>query len=112
MIKNITKKTIISKDFKICESTSSKAIGLMFSLKPRTLVFIFEKEMINPLHMLFVFFPIDVLFLDTKKKVVDMKQSFLPFTFYTPKKKSKYVIELPKNSIKKSKTKVGDKIKF
>ena len=112
MIKNIAKKTIISKDFKICESNFSKAIGLMFSLKPITLIFVFDKEMINPLHMFFVFFSIDVLFLDKNKMVVDMKQNFMPFTFYTSKKKSKYVIELPKKTIKKSKTKIGDKLVF
>jgi uncharacterized membrane protein (UPF0127 family) len=84
----------------------------MFSAKSKNLVFVFKKEKINPLHMLFVFYPIDVLFLDKNKKIVEIKENFRPFEFYTPKKKSKYVIELAKGAVKRSKTKVGDKIRF
>ena len=62
--------------------------------------------------MFFVFYPIDVLFLDKNKKVVEVKENFRPFEFYTPKNKAKYVIELEKNTIKSSKTKVGNKINF
>ena len=62
--------------------------------------------------MLFVFCPIDVLFLDKNKKVVEIKENFMPFTFYTPKNKAKYVIELPSDLIRKTRTEVGDKISF
>ena len=62
--------------------------------------------------MFFVFYPIDVLFLDKNKIVVDIKENFKPFTFYTSKSKSVYVIELPKNSVSESKTRISDKIKF
>jgi len=83
----------------------------MFS-KKKTLIFIFGKEKIIPLHMLFVFFPIDVLFLDKNKKVVEIKENLRPFSFYTPKNKAKYIIELPFNTIKNSGTRAGDKIGF
>jgi len=112
MIKNLTKKTILAKKYKICRSIFSKSLGLMLSTKPKTLIFIFKKEKINPLHMLFVFYPIDVLFLDKNKIVVEIKENFQPFTFHTPSKKSKYILELPKDTIKKSKTEIGDKIYF
>ena len=112
MIKNSTRKTILAKKYKICRSIFSKTLGLMFSTKPKTLVFIFKKEKISPLHMLFVFYPIDVLFLDKNKKVAEIKENFQPFTFHTPSKKSKYIIELSKGSIKNSKTEIGDKIYF
>jgi len=83
----------------------------MFS-KPRSLIFIFKKEKIIPLHMFFVFYPIDVLFLDQKRVVIEIKENFTPFSFYTPKNKSKYIIELPKNIIKETNTQLGDKIEF
>ncbi len=73
-------------------------------------VFKFKKEQKNSLHMLFVFYPIDVIFIAGDGCVVDMKHNFLPFTFYNPKYKSKIVIELPNNTIKKSKIQLGDKI--
>ena len=38
-------------------------------------------------HMLFVFFPLDLVFLDKNKRVVDKKEGFRPFSLnYTPKK--------------------------
>lgn len=101
----------MAKNAKCCKSIFAKTIGLMFSkLKP--LIFIFEKEKIIPLHMLLVFYSIDALFLDKNKKIVEIKEDFRPFRFYTPKNKAMYVIELPNEIIKKSGTKLGDKISF
>jgi len=111
-IKNTAKKEIIAKNANLCSNILSQSLGLMFALKPRTLIFIFKKEKIIPLHMFFVFYPIDVLFLNKNKIIVEIKENFMPFTFYIPKNKSKYVIELEKNTIKKTKTEIRDKIKF
>ena len=111
-IKNKTKKTLLAKNAKICKNIFSKGLGLMFSRKKKTIIFIFKKEKKVPLHMFFVFYPIDVLFLNKNKNVVEKKENFKPFAFYSPKNKSKYVIELPKATIKKTKTGLGDKIEF
>ena len=62
--------------------------------------------------MLFVFYPIDVLFLSKNNIVVDKKENFRPFSFYSSKEKAKYVIELPNGVIRKTKTEIGDKIKL
>ena len=112
-IKNITKNKIIAADFKLCDDNFSKFIGLMFSKrKDKALIFKFKNEKIIHLHMLFVFYPIDVLFLDKNKIVVDKKENFKPFALYKPKRKAMYAIELPNETIKKTKTEIGDKIKF
>ena len=113
LIKNLTKKTLMIRNSKICGSALSKFIGLMFSVKQnKALIFRFNDERIISLHMFFVFYPIDVLFLDKNKIVVDKKEKFRPFSFYSSKKKAMYAVELPSGTIKKSKTKIGDKIKF
>ena len=114
MIKNLTKKTVLASKTKILKSDLLKAIGLMFSrkLKDKGLVFIFNYESIIPLHMFFVFYSIDVLFLDKNKKIVDIKENFKPFTLYNNKKQAMYVVELPNETIKKTKTVLGDKISF
>ncbi|MDD3083422.1 MAG: DUF192 domain-containing protein [Candidatus ainarchaeum sp.] len=89
--------------------------GLMFEDTKKfdyALIFDFPKESIIgcSIHMIFVFFPIDVLFLNKEKKVVD-KITLLPFTpNYTPKKPAKYVIEMPNEKAKK--IKIGDKISW
>jgi uncharacterized membrane protein (UPF0127 family) len=107
---NKTNNKTIAKDYRLCKSILSKATGLMFS-KRKNLIFIFSDERIVALHMIFVFFPIDVLFLDKNKKVVEIKKDFKPWTFYTPKKKAMYVIELCANSDCSS-IKIKDIIKF
>ena len=113
IIKNVTKNTIIGTNFKFCSNNFSKFMGLMFSRKKNnTLIFKFNKEKIISLHMFFVFYPIDVLFLDKNKIVVEIKENFMPFTFYTPVRKAKYIIEIPNKTIKKTKTRIGDKISF
>lgn len=111
MITNKTKKTIIARKEKICITGFSKFLGLMFRFRVASpLVFVFKKKEKIPLHMIFVFCRIDVLFLDEKNRVVEMKERFLPFTFYFPKRKSKTVIELPAGTIRKTRTRFGDEI--
>jgi len=110
MIRNQTKKFVIMKKAKICRSILSKALGFMFRLKKPdyALAFIFNREVKAELHMFFVFFPIDVLFLDKNKKVVDIKKNFKPFSYYAPKAKAMYVIEMPAGAA--GKTRIRDRI--
>lgn len=112
MLKNKTKNKVLARKYKICKSILSQAKGLMFTRKKKTLIFIFKKEKITSLHMFFVFFPIDVLFLNKRKKVVQIKDNFKPLRIIIAKKPAKYIIELPNNTIKKTKTTIGDKIEF
>ncbi len=111
MLKNKTKKTILSRKYRICKSFFSKALGLMFktSSKHQDLLFIFNSEKKIGIHMFFVFYPIDVIWLDKTSKVVDLK-TLRPFTIYNPRKNAMYVIELREGSIKKSKTQIKDDI--
>lgn len=112
-IKNATKNEVISADFRLCDDNLSKFMGLMFTKRQSgPLVFRFGREKTISLHMLFVFYPIDVLFLDKNKIVVDKKESFMPFTFYKSRKKAMYAIELPTGGIRKTGTGIGDKIEF
>jgi len=112
MITNKTKKTIMAEKETIISSFFGKVIGFMFSFSPRPLVFAFNRESKQQLHMMFVFFPIDLIFLDAKMKVVELKGNFKPFTFYNSKQKAKYVIELSAGMIKKSRTGIGDLVTF
>lgn len=98
---NITKnKTIIERTI-IAESFFSQLKGLMFEEKKKfdyALVFplAVEGRFSASIHCMFVFFPIDVIFLDRDKKVVDIKKSVKPFTlFCMPDRPAKYFVELP-----------------
>ena len=108
MIKNLTKNTEICKDEKHCKTILSKFIGLMFSPK-KTLVFHFNKEQLISLHMWFVFYSIDIYYLNKDKVVIETKKCFKPFTFHTNNKRAKYLIETPINRLMIN---IGDKLDF
>ncbi len=117
MITNFSKKgkeKIIVTRKKILTNIFSQGIGLMFHKKINDVgyVFVFHKERYVPITMAFVFFCIDILFLDKDKKVVEIIEKAKPFLNYWPKRKAQYVVELPKNTIKEKEIIVGDKLEF
>ncbi|MBU0757649.1 MAG: DUF192 domain-containing protein [Nanoarchaeota archaeon] len=114
MLFDKTRKIQIVEQVILCKTILSKTKGLMFSKKivDSCLIFFFEKPTIVGLHMFFVFFPIDVLFLDKDRIAVEIKENFRPFALYTPKKKASYVVELPFGIIKEKGISVGDELSF
>jgi uncharacterized protein len=108
------KKIIIKKHRLLDKNSFKQAFGLMFFSRRKFnfgLIFDREKETIigSSIHMFFVFFSINVIFLDSKQRIVDIKKRLRPFTLYVPKRKARYIIELPlKTSI--SSLKIGDKL--
>ncbi len=80
----------------ICKSIFSKFRGMMFRRcrNAEAMIFEFGKEKKIPIHMLFVFFPIAVLWLDRRKKVVE-RGILMPFQAYFPKKGARFVVEIP-----------------
>lgn len=65
----------------------------------------------SAIHMFFMRIPLDVLFLDEGKKVVDLV-NLKPWQTYTPKKAARYVVELEEGSLTSSDTEIGDVIDF
>ena len=112
MIQNITTKEKLASVVSYCDSNAKKARGLMFTSKKTDfgMVFPYTYEKIISLHMFFVFYPIDVLFLDLKGKVVDIKRGFRPFTLYTPSVAASTIIELPEGAA--DTTRIGHSISF
>ncbi|MCR4336028.1 MAG: DUF192 domain-containing protein [archaeon] len=108
LINSNSGKKIIEKT-KIANTPFSRFKGLMFEKKENFtygLIFELEKEgkINSSVHMLFVFFPIDIVYLNSQKIVVDKATLNSWILNYTPKKASKYFVELPKG--------IGDKIKL
>jgi len=63
------------------------------------------------IHMFFMRIPLDIIFLDSRRIVVDLV-SIEPWKTYTPKKPAKYIIEMKEGSISASKTEIGDQVDF
>ncbi len=91
---------------KVARTVFQKAKGLMFS-KRRDLLFVFKTEERLNFHMVFVFYPIDIIFLNSKFEVVDFKKSFKPFTFYYSKKKALYALEVEEGFVDKHNIRIG-----
>ena len=82
--------------------------GLMFRKKlDRPLVFILKREDIIFLHTFFVRFTIDVLLLDTNKKVIK-KITMKPWRFFVGR--ARYIIEWKKDLFKN--VSIGDILEF
>ncbi|WP_258000482.1 DUF192 domain-containing protein [Bacillus sp. Marseille-P3661] len=83
--------------------------GLMFRLKP----IVNEGILIEPcnsIHMFFMFFPIDVVFLNKNNQIVYAKENVKPWTVIFPIKNAKSVLELPVGSISRYHIKAGSSI--
>ncbi|MCD6522785.1 MAG: DUF192 domain-containing protein [Candidatus Diapherotrites archaeon] len=63
------------------------------------------------IHTMFMRFPIDILFLDEKHRVVDIARNVKPWTLnITPKKPCRFVIEMKAGKARG--IKIGDSIRF
>ena len=95
---------ILADSVKIYSDIFSKSKGLRFAKrlkKGQAIILEANEESIfeTTIDMFFVFFPIDVLWVNSNKEVVDIRRSVKPFTpVITPRKPAKYVIELPRGS--------------
>ena len=104
--------TIILRD-----SMLEKATGLMFKkdiAKTDTgYVFQFDSDRKIPIHMFCVFFPIDVIWVNKSKEIVDMKRNVLPFSLGVYHKgKASMLVEVPVGTIAKKKLKLMDKLEL
>lgn len=116
---NKSKCITLSEDAKIASSFLSRARGLLFT-SPADLVLVSPREDIasSTIHMFLMSYSIDVIWVDSEKKVVDIKKNVPPFKAlnpatwrtYRPKKPAKYVIELGAGSARE--TEEGDVLLF
>lgn len=86
----------------------------MFSKEREDFAYIFEfpKKRRLAVTMYFVFYPIDILFLNESNKIIETVSYLKPFRNYVPSAKIKTFIELPKGSIQKHLLKKGQTISW
>ncbi|HTY91823.1 MAG TPA: DUF192 domain-containing protein [Methanocella sp.] len=105
---------IVSADIEIADSFLSKLLGLMFRKSfAGALIFDMGRVTYDGIHMLFVRFPIDVVFLDPDRRIVDLKENVRPWVGTAfPKSRFMYAIELPAGTIAKVDLKAGEKLEW
>ncbi len=104
---------LIASDVEFAEGIISQSKGLMLRksiAEGYALVFILPSPGSVFVHMLFVFFPIDVLFLDAEKKILAATtlKSWIGLT--RSPKKTKYIIEMHAGSIERHKLLSGENL--
>ena len=89
--------------------------GLMFRHKfPRgsAVLFKLSKPGRYGIHMFFVRFPIDLLYLDSRFVVVEFRAGLKPWRTHKPKADVNYLVELPAGTLSRLKVKIGHKIEL
>ena len=107
MIKNETKKTIISKQH-LRKGAFGKIRGLIGEKTPRAVVF----NTRFGIHTFFLLFPIDVIILDKNRRVVALRKMLKPNRIFLWNSRFTTVIELPGGSLEKSRTQLDDLLDF
>jgi uncharacterized membrane protein (UPF0127 family) len=112
----------IAENVEIAESAFHKTRGLMLRKalpKNSGLLMIFGKPGKHGIWMPLMRFPIDIVFLDSRKRVVGLHSRARPISFrkrtwrvYYPEKPAKYAIELPAGEIKRKKLQPADRLVF
>ena len=113
MIRNLTSGEIIVQRVEKCDTFWKRGRGLMFHrplAEDEALLFIEKREstLDASIHMLFVFFPIAVIWLDAEKRVVDKKLA-RPFRlYYAPQRAAQYFVEGRPNLL--GRVQIGDRL--
>lgn len=110
-VTNLSQNTILGEKVKLADTFGSRFLGLMFR---KTLT---EGEGLvikpcNSIHMFFMRFPLDIIFADKNNIVIYLLEGIRPWRISKIVRHSKYVVELPKGMIYKTKTEIGDKLKI
>ena len=64
------------------------------------------------LHTFFMRFPVDILYVDKSGKVLKIAPEVKPFKLVAAPFRSYFALELPMGSVRRSKTRVGDHLRF
>ena len=108
---NQTRGTFLAKRVEIADSFFSRLIGLLgrTSIQPDGGIWILPANSIHTIGMMFRF---DVVLIDKKYKVIGLRERIPPFWLVLPNFRAESVIEVASNSIRKSRTEVGDQLQI
>lgn len=110
-IMNLTKNALLAENTTIADTLFKRIKGLLgrkdFN-KGEALII----KPCNSIHTFFMRFPIDVVFVDAKKRVVKTISNMRPFRISGICLKARFSVELPAGSLQKTATQTGDTLHF
>ena len=106
---NQTKQTVIATEGRIADTVVSRLVGLLNrpSIAQREALVITQCRSI---HMLFMRFAIDVIFVDGHDRIVGLVRNIKPFCISPYFWQARSAIELPLGVIDQSQSEIGDKV--
>ena len=106
--------TAIAENIEFARTVVSQTLGMMFCrhIPPGyAMVFVLKKPSSVNVHMLFMRFPIDVIFLNDEKKIAGLSR-LNPWTGHKAMKNVKYVIETHAGAIEEYDLSTGGQMEF
>jgi len=104
----------IARNVEISRTLIGQMLGLMFRTHlpgDYAMIFMMKKPSSVGIHMLFMRFPIDVIFLNEEKKIVGLA-NLKPWTGHKSMKNTKYVIETNPGTIERYNISIGGQMEF
>lgn len=102
---------ILAENVEVADSFWSRFRGLMFRRSfenGEALLFPFSNPRKFGVHTFFVFFPIDLVYLDREMEVLEIKKELSSWSTYKPDVEAYFLVELPGGKVRKVKVEVGD----
>jgi len=106
---NATKGTVLGEEIGVADTSLSRMVGLLGKngLDPGTGLLIIPSQAVHTVAMRF---PIDVVFVDRRCRVVHVQPSLVPYRVSGLHWRARCVIELPVGTIGQTDTSVGDEL--
>lgn len=108
-IQNLTKGTIVANDARRADGFFARGRGLMLA-PPLSEGGGLVIEPCNSIHMFFMCYPLDVIFVDREGRVLFLYEGIKPWRVGRLVKGARMTIELPAGTISRTHTEIGDKL--
>ncbi|MCX6713916.1 MAG: DUF192 domain-containing protein [Candidatus Vogelbacteria bacterium] len=102
----------------IADTKEKRELGLsgrQFLPAGTSMLFIFDQPNYHSFWMKNMNFPIDIIWLDANKKIIDLSENLSPLSFpktFSPKTPAQFVLEVPANFIRRNQLQIGTDISF
>ena len=108
---NQTRETTLATRVVVADTFLSRLIGLLgkTSLAPDTGIWLLPANAIHTFGMRFRF---DVVLIDRSYRVVGLRKGIRPFSATWPNFRARSVLELPQDTLSRSRTEVGDQLRI
>ncbi len=113
LLSNLSKKKSEKIRMETADTAFERMRGLMFREKIIPILFVFDSDGIYPIHSNFVKAPFDAVYLSSDGEALEIFRRIPPNTsLVMPKKKARYLLELPMELTDRLKIEEGDRMEW